>query len=377
MDDDPDERLTRLVRPYIGSGGPASAASADDGGGSAWFPAPPPFERDTAPSAPAGSRQSGTAGRHQALPAAPHRWFRAAVARQRSRGIRAAEVAAAGIAVLTVGVFLVWSGHPATGRTPRCRPDGCGGTVSQALGTGPAQASASASASAGAHSAASASAGQPATAQVRAPASATAAPSGTATAAATATATSPASATRPAAPPATDAATSPAPSSATSAPQLAPGSLISINATTACCTAYYIQHDNGDNRVVITDITQGSSALSKADATWLVQAGLADSACISFESANDPGQYLRHFEFELYLEPNDGSSQFAQDATFCPRPGNSGKGYSFQSVNYTAKYIRHFDYAVYIASDGGSNPWDGNVSIWPDDTTWLVTQPWG
>ena len=369
MEDDPDERLTRLVRPYVESGDPASSAHADDGGASEWFPAPPPFERDTLPSAPAMAaepRQSGTTGRHRALPAAPLRWFRAAVARHRSRKIRAAEIAVAGIAVLTAGVFLAWPGHPATARTPHCRPYGCGGTISQALGTTPAQASSSASA----RSTASASAGQPATTQVSSSASATAAASGTATGTATAIATSPA------APPAT-AATSAAPSSAASAPQLTPGSLISINATTACCTAYYIQHDDGDDRVVITQMTQNSSALSKADATWLVQAGLADSACISFESANDPGQYLRHYDFELYLEPNDGSSQFAQDATFCPRPGNSGEGYSFQSVNYPAKYIRHFDYVVYIASDGGSNPWDGNVSIWPEDTTWLVTRPWG
>jgi hypothetical protein len=153
--------------------------------------------------------------------------------------------------------------------------------------------------------------------------------------------------------------------------------MISINATTACCTAFYIRHDDGDDRVVITQITPGSSASAKADATWIVQAGLANSACISFESANDPGKYLRHFDFELYLEPNDGSSQFALDATFCPRPGNSGAGYSFESVNYPNKYIRHFDYVVYIASDGGSNPWDGNLSVWPEDTSWLVTQPWG
>jgi hypothetical protein len=128
--------------------------------------------------------------------------------------------------------------------------------------------------------------------------------------------------------------------------------------------------------VVITQITSGSPATTKADATWIVQAGLADSSCISFESANDPGQYLRHYDFELYLEPDDGGSQFAQDATFCPRPGNSGRGYSFDSVNYPNKYIRHFNYVVYIASGGGFNPWDTST-LWTEDTTWVVSQPWG
>jgi len=127
---------------------------------------------------------------------------------------------------------------------------------------------------------------------------------------------------------------------------------------------------------VITQITPGSPPNDKADATWIVQAGLANGSCVSFESANGPGLYLRHQNFELYLDQNDGSSQFANDATFCPQPGNSGQGYSFQSVNYPDEYIRHYDYVVYIASDGGRNPWD-DANLWPDDTTWLVSQPWG
>jgi hypothetical protein len=162
----------------------------------------------------------------------------------------------------------------------------------------------------------------------------------------------------------------------TGPPSLTPGSRISIRATTACCTTYYIRHDDGDNRVVITQLTSDSPGGYKADASWIVRAGLADSSCISFESANEPGQYLRHFDFELYLEPDDGSHQFALDATFCPQPGNSGQGTSFESVNYPSMYIRHYDYVVYLAGDGGWNPWDTPV-LWPYDSTWAVSQPWG
>jgi hypothetical protein len=166
------------------------------------------------------------------------------------------------------------------------------------------------------------------------------------------------------------------PSTTATSPEPTPGSWISIQATTPCCTSFYIRHDDHDNALVITQITSASSVTTKADATWLVRTGLADSSCVSFESANQSGRYLRHFDFELYLEPNDGGSQFAEDATFCPRPGNSGQGYSFQSVNYPDQYIRHYDYVVHIASDGGSNPWD-TPTWWPDDTTWLVDRPWG
>jgi non-reducing end alpha-L-arabinofuranosidase len=84
----------------------------------------------------------------------------------------------------------------------------------------------------------------------------------------------------------------------------------------------------------------------KADATWIVKPGLANSSCVSFESANGSGDFIRHFNFQLFLEPSDGSAQFALDATFCPRAGNSG-----------------------------SNAWDA-ASLWQDDTTWAVAAPW-
>ena len=154
------------------------------------------------------------------------------------------------------------------------------------------------------------------------------------------------------------------------------GSRISLNATTACCTGDYLTHDAGDTKVVISPVTSASSTATKSDATWIVRAGLANSSCISFESANESGQYLRHSGFELWLEPNDSSSQFAQDATFCAQPGIAGQGFSFQTVNYPGQFIRHFDYTVYIAGDGGTNTWDSS-NFWTNDVTWLVTSPWG
>ncbi len=161
----------------------------------------------------------------------------------------------------------------------------------------------------------------------------------------------------------------------TAASPFTPGARLSLPATTSCCTSDYLQHDASDNKVVIAPVTSGSSATAKADATWIVEPGLADSSCISFQSANQSGQYLRHYAFELYLETNDGTTQFADDATFCPRTGNSGTGYSFQSFNYPAKYIRHYNFVAYIASDGGSNRWD-TTSLWAQDTSWLAASPW-
>ncbi|MFD5468642.1 alpha-L-arabinofuranosidase B [Kitasatospora sp. NPDC127059] len=166
-------------------------------------------------------------------------------------------------------------------------------------------------------------------------------------------------------------------SGSTSTGTLTPGSRISLQATTApCCTSHYLRHDDTDSKVVISDTGSASSATDKADATWIVRAGLADSSCLSFESANSPGQFLHHYNYELYLDFDSGVGSFAQDATFCPTSGNSGVGTSFRSANFPTKYLRHYNYTAYIADNGGSNSWDSSTS-WAADTSWLVAQPWG
>jgi Alpha-L-arabinofuranosidase B (ABFB) domain len=380
-----------LVRPYfvgsgydmtippgdpVGDGMPGGSVPPPEAAGAGMFRRSEPATtsvRETAlllpADVPAGhGRPSGTAGRHRALIVVSRKWSVALAVYRLYIAVGAAIV----IAALAGGVaLLVLPNHSKAALAGKCRSSGCHQIVPRGPGTVlPATAASTASAHrvppAALPSAGSATAVEVVTGQAAAtaPAATSPAPSLTATQPVTST---PAPSATP---------TQATPSTTPTTPGLTPGSWISIRATTACCTSFYIRHDDGDNRVVITQITSGSSAAAKADATWIVQAGLADSSCVSFESANDPGQYLRHFDFELYLDPDDGGSQFAQDATFCPQSGNSGQGYSFQSVNYPYKYIRHYNYVVYIASDGGSNPWD-NSRLWPDDTTWLVSQPWG
>jgi hypothetical protein len=153
------------------------------------------------------------------------------------------------------------------------------------------------------------------------------------------------------------------------------GSTVSIQATTSGYTGYYLTHDDSDTKVVMDAITSSSSSTLKGDATWLVVAGLANSQCVSFESQNKSGYYIRHSGFELYLNSNDGSTLFANDATFCPRAGNSGSNYSLMSNNYSNKYIRHYNLVGYAASDGGSNAWDATAS-WTADTTFVAASPW-
>lgn len=281
------------------------------------------------------------AGRpHRHAKTAPRPGFAAPGARRRLLAI----VSVAGTAAAAMVLFLVLPGSPRAAPQAKCPSSaGCGATPSAAPSGAPSLAD-------GAYGSMSVPASHPA-----------ASPSATVI--------------RTAKPAATMVTGSPAPPAASGSPGLSPGSLISIEATTACCRTFSIAHDSGDDQVRITQVTASSSLAARAEATWIVRPGLADGSCLSFESADTPGAYLRHHDFALFLDPDNGSTHFAQDATFCPQPGNSGEGHSFESLNDPSMFIRHFDYIVFIASDGGQLPWDA-TTLWHHDTSWSVIAPW-
>jgi hypothetical protein len=154
---------------------------------------------------------------------------------------------------------------------------------------------------------------------------------------------------------------------------LTPGSTMSLRATTSGFTTRYLRHQF--NNAVTSVISSSSSSLDKNDGSWIVRRGLANNSCVSFESRNFPGDFLRHFNFQLFRQPNDGSAVFRADATFCPQAGKSGSGTSFASYNFPTRYIRHYNNTVYIASNGGSNAFDATAS-WAADVTWAVSAPW-
>ncbi|MEW6632243.1 MAG: alpha-L-arabinofuranosidase B, partial [Pseudomonadota bacterium] len=153
---------------------------------------------------------------------------------------------------------------------------------------------------------------------------------------------------------------------------LAPGSEVSLRATTACCTGDFVRDANG--AAVISPITTTSVGSDKEDATWIVRRGLGDKACVSFESSNHPGDFLGHQNAALRVLPFDGTVQGRSDATFCPQPGKNGKGSAFQSKDEPTGYIRHYLGKLYVASDGGANPWDAGAH-WSDDVSFIVGPP--
>ncbi|MFI7632882.1 AbfB domain-containing protein [Nonomuraea sp. NPDC049400] len=53
------------------------------------------------------------------------------------------------------------------------------------------------------------------------------------------------------------------------------------------------------------------------------------------------GRYLRHRDFVIRFEANDGTALFRRDATFHARQGTAGGSVRLESVNYPGRFVRH------------------------------------
>ncbi|RAL67031.1 hypothetical protein DID88_007811 [Monilinia fructigena] len=107
--------------------------------------------------------------------------------------------------------------------------------------------------------------------------------------------------------------------SLTSGPALTVGSSISLRVTTSGYNTRYIAHT--DTSVNTQVVTSSSATSLKQQASWHVRTGLGNSACFSFESVDTPGSYIRHYNFGLLLNANDGTKAFMKMPTFCPQAG--------------------------------------------------------
>lgn len=157
--------------------------------------------------------------------------------------------------------------------------------------------------------------------------------------------------------------------SMTSGPAFTVGSTISLRATTPGYTDRYLAHTGA---TVNSQVVSSSSATSlKQQATWTVRTGLGNSACVSFESRDQPGSFIRHYDFVLKVNANDGSKAFKEDATFCPQAGLNGQGSSIRAWGYPTRWIRHYDNVGYVGSNGGVKTFD-NARAFADDVSFVV-----
>lgn len=160
-----------------------------------------------------------------------------------------------------------------------------------------------------------------------------------------------------------------APGVLTGGPAVTVGSSISIRATTPGYTADYLAHNR--TTVILQPVSSSSSTALKQQASWTVRTGLGNSACVSFESRDTPGSFIRHYNFVLQVGANDNSKSFREDATFCPQSGLNGQGNSIRAWGYPTRYIRHFSETGYIASNGGPDTFD-NTNSFNNDVSFVI-----
>ncbi|GGX85661.1 family 43 glycosylhydrolase [Streptomyces minutiscleroticus] len=90
-----------------------------------------------------------------------------------------------------------------------------------------------------------------------------------------------------------------------------------------------------------------------ADSQFRTVAGLAGGSTVSLESANFPGYYLRHKDFEVWVEKDDGSARFRGDASFHARTGLAdAAGVSYESSDHPGRYLRHYGHLLYVQALG-------------------------
>lgn len=158
-----------------------------------------------------------------------------------------------------------------------------------------------------------------------------------------------------------------------SGPAVNVDSAVSIRVTTPGYNTRYLAHNGStvDTQVV----TSSDSTAVQQTASWNVVTGLANtganSGCVSFESVDTPGSYIRHYGFHLVLNANDGSVQFGEDATFCPEAGLNGQGNSIRSWSYPMRYFRHYGNVGYAAMQGGPDFFD-DLNSYQNDVSFVL-----
>ncbi|KAG6128792.1 hypothetical protein E4U12_005065 [Claviceps purpurea] len=156
-------------------------------------------------------------------------------------------------------------------------------------------------------------------------------------------------------------------------PALTVGASVSFRPTAKCCTTRYMIHGGPDSggSISFMDLSTYNQEPLKRRARWTVRAGLANSACYSFESFDTPGSFLRHYEYRVVLRPNDGSKQFGEDATFCTSAGLNGQGNSIRSWNDPTRLWRLYFDGLFVGSNGGVYGFDGQAE-YNDDVSWAI-----
>lgn len=129
----------------------------------------------------------------------------------------------------------------------------------------------------------------------------------------------------------------------------------------------YIRHQNWLG--YLHEVTSASSTLTKQDATFTIVPGLtAAPSAYSLRAAN--GQYLLpNSSNRLILAADDGSATFRKDATFIARPGVVSGSVALECLGRPQRFIRHGNFELWV------DPYQA-TSIFQQDSAFWPVAPW-
>ncbi|WP_229350130.1 AbfB domain-containing protein [Streptomyces sp. UNOB3_S3] len=141
-------------------------------------------------------------------------------------------------------------------------------------------------------------------------------------------------------------------------------------------SGFSIRQSNADGgEAFIAPVGAKSKQADREDATWVVVPALANQAgCYSFESARKPGYYLAQKDRRVRMGADDRSTAFRKDATWCARKALSGSGTSFESASQPGRWLRQYQGDLYAADKSGKNRYDA-AEDFAQDATWKISTP--
>jgi Alpha-L-arabinofuranosidase B (ABFB) domain/Ricin-type beta-trefoil lectin domain-like len=108
----------------------------------------------------------------------------------------------------------------------------------------------------------------------------------------------------------------------------------------------------------------GSSNTDRLDSAYVVRAGLASAGALSFESASQPGYFLKVENGTLFLRANDGTAAFKTNATFVAVTGLAGApSTSLALFSDQTVYLRAANNVVLAQTSDGSDQFRRDASF--------------
>ncbi|MGZ9930423.1 AbfB domain-containing protein [Streptomyces sp. NC-S4] len=126
----------------------------------------------------------------------------------------------------------------------------------------------------------------------------------------------------------------------------------------------------------LAPVSTGSKQADREDATWVVVPALGGQpGCYSLESVRKPGYYLAPKDLRVRMLASDNSAQFRKDATWCVKKVAGATGTSFESASQPGRFLRQYQGDLYAANKaGGKNRFDMEKDF-AQDISWKFTAP--